>query len=90
MSTGFNPKNLQLEQLPGWRNWYTRRTQNPLSLQMCGFESRPGHLISHESSKSILKLNLCQKSQNIFSLGDVVKMISQLRNFRNVSKGGRL
>ena len=24
---------------PKWRNWQTRRTQNPLSLRACGFES---------------------------------------------------
>ena len=29
---------------PGWRNWFTRWTQNPLSARACGFESRPGHL----------------------------------------------
>ena len=28
---------------PGWRNWKTRRTQNPLTLRSCGFESHPGH-----------------------------------------------
>ena len=28
---------------PGWRNWQTRRTQNPLTARSCGFKSRPGH-----------------------------------------------
>ena len=28
---------------PGWRNWSTRWTQNPLPARACGFESRPGH-----------------------------------------------
>ena len=28
---------------PGWRNWQTRRTQNPLAVRSCGFKSRPGH-----------------------------------------------
>ena len=28
---------------PGWRNWQTRRTQNPLAARSCGFKSRPGH-----------------------------------------------
>ena len=29
--------------LPGWWNWQTRRTQNPLPSQACGFKSRPGY-----------------------------------------------
>ena len=28
---------------PGWRNWQTRRIQNPLAERSCGFKSRPGH-----------------------------------------------
>ncbi len=28
---------------PGWRNWQTRRTQNPVPATACGFDSRPGH-----------------------------------------------
>src|SRR5512133_4367008 len=28
---------------PKWRNWQTRRTQNPVSLGTCGFDSRLRH-----------------------------------------------
>ena len=31
---------------PGWRNWQTRRTQNPLAVRSCGFKSRPGHWVA--------------------------------------------
>src|SRR5262249_50107004 len=29
---------------PKWRNWQTRRTQNPVSLGTCGFDSHLRHL----------------------------------------------
>src|SRR5438874_2675402 len=32
------------ESLPGWRNWQTRRTQNPVGATPSEFDSRPGHL----------------------------------------------
>src|SRR5207302_11017522 len=28
---------------PGWRNWQTRRTQNPVGATPSEFDSRPGH-----------------------------------------------
>src|SRR6266853_4311049 len=30
---------------PGWRNWQTRRTQNPVGATPCGFDSRPRHFL---------------------------------------------
>ena len=35
---------------PGWRNWQTRRIQNPLSERACGFKSHSGHRGSDPSS----------------------------------------
>ena len=29
--------------LPGWRNWFTRTTQNRMGAIPCGFESHPRH-----------------------------------------------
>ena len=29
--------------LPRWRNWQTRRIQNPLTVRSCGFKSHPGY-----------------------------------------------
>ena len=31
--------------LPGWRNWQTRRTQNPIPARECGFDPLSGHQI---------------------------------------------
>ena len=39
--------------VPGWRNWQTRRTQNPVPAREWGFDSLPRHQIKNLSSKDL-------------------------------------
>ena len=42
------PPPFEAATLPGWRNWQTRGTQNPLPSGECGFKSRPGHIADEQ------------------------------------------
>ena len=34
---------IKLAEMPEWRNWHTRATQNRVSSRTCGFNSHLGH-----------------------------------------------
>ena len=52
--------------MPGWRNWQTRGTQNPLAARPCGFKSRPGHQQKGERLAELLTLKELQKGNSHF------------------------
>ena len=46
--------------VPGWRNWQTRRTQNPVPAREWGFDSLPRHHSKKNAQAPDLRFLLCR------------------------------
>ena len=51
--------------MPGWRNWQTRRTQNPVPLGECGFKSHLRHSVAYDEELAARIRDLVQAERGL-------------------------